>query len=69
MDRLETLYIKVLDDFNPYWERKGAMSEIATMYLTDSVIETLSKIARDTALPLQIRQMASDRLFKPKLHY
>lgn len=68
MDRLETLYTTILDSSIPYWERKGAMSEIITMYLTDVVIEKLSKISRDTAVPLQIRQMASDRLFKYKLH-
>ena len=57
------LYEVIMDDNKPVTDRTIAMSKLTALYLTDDVVEILSKIAKDPDLSAQFRQMASNRLF------
>ncbi len=64
MSVADVLYNSVVNEEKPLSERIDAMRGLSNLSLTHDVIEVLSKIARDTKLPPQLRQMASDQLFK-----
>ncbi len=66
MDPIEDLYKKVKDNNKPVSERTEALSKLLDLYLTNDVMKVLSSIATDSALPFQIRQMASDRITQKK---
>jgi hypothetical protein len=64
MDPLEDLYRIVTDANILIGKRKEALSKLLDLHLSNDVVEVLSRIATDRAVPFEIRQKASDKLIK-----